>query len=212
MITYILEAARASNLFDKIHVSTESARIAEIATEFGHRPEFVRPMELADDHTPLMPVLRNVVETFASRGQDFDEVWLLMPCSPLIDASDLRAGADFFTRAGGLSPVMAVSSYPAPTEKAYEKAESGRLKPVHPGLLAVRSQDLRAKYHDAGAFYAFPVKHVLHSTGAGDYSSFVGYVLPRHKAIDIDNEEDWAFAELIFNRVERIKKTAAVND
>ena len=27
---------------------------------------------------------------------------------------------------------------------------------------------------------------------------FVGFVLPRHKAIDIDNEEDWRLAEILY--------------
>ena len=87
MIAHILDTARASGLFEVIHVSTESPRIASVVEALGFEVHFPRPIaQLADDKTPLMPVLRYVTETFQSRGQTFDEVWLLMACAPLIEA------------------------------------------------------------------------------------------------------------------------------
>src|SRR5260370_35100007 len=78
MITHILNAARASNLFDLIHVSTDSTRISDAVTEAGFAPHFPRPDDLADDHTPLMPVLRYVTERFLEGGDRFYEMWLLL--------------------------------------------------------------------------------------------------------------------------------------
>src|SRR5438874_1339312 len=72
MIAYVLEVARESGLFDKIHVSTESAEIRQTVERLGFAVDFARPAELADDHTPIMPVLKHVVTTYASRGQTFD--------------------------------------------------------------------------------------------------------------------------------------------
>jgi N-acylneuraminate cytidylyltransferase len=201
MISHILHTARASNLFDVVHVSTEDARIAQVAEGFGFPVGFMRPAELADDHTPLMPVLRHVVETFAARAQRFDEVWLLMACAPLIDTEDLHKGADLFAQTGGQAPVMAVAAYPAPTEWAFERQQDGVLHPVQPGMFAARSQDLTTKYFDTGTFYVYPERWVRESTGAGDYHSYVGLVLPRHKAVDIDTEEDWQLAELLFRSI-----------
>ncbi len=89
MISYTLQAARDSGLFEVIHVSTDTLRITEIAKNLGFPVNFLRPAELADDHTPIMPVLRHVVETFRERGQIFNEIALLMACAPLIEASDL---------------------------------------------------------------------------------------------------------------------------
>src|SRR5258706_6942461 len=98
MISHILHTARASNLFDVVHVSTEDARIAQVAEEVGFPVGFMRPAELADDHTTLMPVLHHVVEMFAARSQRFDEIWLLMACAPLTDTDDLHKGADLFAQ------------------------------------------------------------------------------------------------------------------
>jgi N-acylneuraminate cytidylyltransferase len=65
-------------------------------------------------------------------------------------------------------------------------------------MLAIRSQDLTPAYFDTGSFYAYPTGTVTKSEGAGDYSAYVGHPLPRHKAIDIDSEDDLSFAELLF--------------
>src|SRR5947207_11884930 len=93
MVAHVLGTAKASGLFDVIHVSTESTTIRRIVEDLGFRVDFLRPIELADDQTPIMPVLKYVADTFASRGQVFDQVWLLMACAPLIDSRDLNEAA-----------------------------------------------------------------------------------------------------------------------
>ena len=198
MIAHVLEAARASGLFDVIHVSTESPAISEVVAGLGFPAEFPRPAELADDHTPVMPVLKYVTDEFARRGQTFDQVWLLMACAPLVDARDLVEAEKLFTQAGGGEPLLAVSEYQAPIEWAFSRKPDGRLEPVQSGMFAVRSQDLEKKYFDAGSFAAFPAATVQASKGAGSDSGFIGYALPKGTAVDIDDEQDWALAEAIF--------------
>lgn len=198
MITHVLSAARASGLFTTVHVSTESESIRDVAAQFGFPPDFPRPAELADDHTPIMPVLRQAVQEYASLGVRFDEVWLLMACAPLIDAKDLSSAATLFQQAGGERPLLAVSEYPTPIEWAFSRGENGTLTPVKAGMFAVRSQDLERRYFDAGSFAVFPASLVLESQGAGSDSCFIGYVLPKGTAIDIDDEQDWQLAEAIY--------------
>jgi pseudaminic acid cytidylyltransferase len=198
MITHVLSAARASGLFTTVHVSTESESIRDVAAQFGFPPDFPRPAELADDHTPIMPVLRYAAQEYANRGVHFDEVWLLMACAPLIDAKDLSTAATLFQQAGSEQPLLAVSEYPAPIEWAFSRGENGALTPVQAGMFAVRSQDLEKRYFDAGSFAVFPASRVLESQGAGSDSGFIGYVLPKGKAIDIDDEQDWQLAEAVY--------------
>ena len=132
MIAHILETARTSELFDVIHVSTESPRIASVVEALGFEVHFPRPTELADDNTPLMPVLHYVTETFRSRGQTFDEVWLLMACAPLIDVNDLRMAAQLLLRTGQSKAVLAVTRFPAPIQKAFEREKmTAALPPCH---------------------------------------------------------------------------------
>lgn len=198
MVTHVLDAARTSGLFSTIHVSTENQDICDVAANFGYPPPFLRPANLADDHTPIMPVLRNVTEEYLKRGETFDEVWLLMACAPLINAQDLISAAQLFTQSGAKQPLLAVSEYPAPIEWAFGRNADGGLVPVQAGMFAVRSQDLEKRYFDAGSFAVFSSDSVLNSQGAGSDDGFIGYVLPKGSAIDIDDEQDWQLAEAIF--------------
>ena len=53
-------------------------------------------------------------------------------------------------------------------------------------------------FFDSGNFAIFPRKKIIESSGAGSDSGFLGYTLPKSKAIDIDTEEDWELAEAIY--------------
>lgn len=198
MIVHILKEAHSSGLFDIIHVSTESDEVCKTVETLGYQIDFMRPVELADDYTPIMPVLKYVVDTFATRGQEFDQVWLLMACAPLIEESDLIQAATLFEQEGAKDPVIAVSEYPVPIEWAFTRASTGKLTPIQPGMFAIRSQDMKKKYFDAGAFAVFPAAKVQAFEGAGSDAEFIGYVIPKSKAIDIDDEADWAVAEAMY--------------
>ncbi len=197
MIGHILSAARDSGLFEVIHVSTDSEEIKSTAENLGFPVDFMRPRELADDMTPIMPVLKHAADTYAERGRAFDQVWLLMACAPLTRADDLKNAAALFEKGGSREPVLAVSEFPVPIEWAFSRDEAGRLAPVQEGMFAIRSQDLKKKYFDAGSFAVFPAERVLSSAGAGSDSGFIGYVLPKGRAIDIDDEDDWRLAEAL---------------
>jgi N-acylneuraminate cytidylyltransferase len=200
IISYVLSAARNSELFDHIHVSTDSDKIAGVATELGYPPSFMRPGELANDQTPLMPVLRYVATTFAASGKHYDEIWLLMACAPLLEAQDLIGAAELFAMSGSTNPVLSVARYPSPIEWAFRRSPQGNLTPVQPQMLGVRSQDMEISFYDAGSFCVFPAKTIL---GMGSNilhcSEYLGYELPRHKAIDIDDISDFQFAEIVFS-------------
>lgn len=197
MIGYTLEAARASGLFDEIHVSTESDGVSAVATALGFAPEFCRPPALSDDATPLLPVLRFVLEEYGRRGRSFDQVALLYACAPLVEAEDLRGAAEMADRVGADKVVIGVAAFPVPIEWAFARDPDGKLVPVSPGMFQVRSQDLRVAYHDVGAFAFLPAARVL-SDAPHDERDFYGYVLPRYKAVDIDDEEDWLLAEFLY--------------
>jgi len=198
MISYALGAARSSELFDTIHVSTDSLKISNVVDNLGFPIDFMRPKSLADDYTRIMPVLKYVTDEYAKINQAFDQVWMLMACAPLIDAIDLIKAEKLFSQAGGRDPLLAVSEYPVPIEWAFSRKPNGRMIPLQPGMFAKRSQDLEKSYYDAGSFAAFPAKTVECSQGAGTDDAFIGYVLPKGTSIDIDDEQDWALAESIF--------------
>jgi N-acylneuraminate cytidylyltransferase len=203
LMSYSIRAAQQSGLFDVIHVSTESQRIANVAASLGVPADFLRDPALADDYTPLLPVLSWVLQQYSRCGREFDTVCLLMPTAPLIEADDLRKAEEIFRRQGGQRTVMAVSRFNVPVEWAFRMATDGALTPCQPGMAAVRSQELQPAYYDSGTFVFMSGPHVLR--GKIDGSPMIGFELPRYKAVDIDDAEDLELARSIFRGLKRGK-------
>ena len=57
MISYAIDVATASGMFDHVLVSTDDDTIIEIAQNYGAEILFKRPLELADDYTPTVPII-----------------------------------------------------------------------------------------------------------------------------------------------------------
>ena len=74
MIAWPIKAALETNLFDRVIVSTDDLEIAEIAAKFGAEVPFIRPIELADDYSSTMVVVKHAIETLVAKDISVDEV------------------------------------------------------------------------------------------------------------------------------------------
>ncbi|MFQ5953464.1 MAG: pseudaminic acid cytidylyltransferase [Kiloniellales bacterium] len=197
LIAYPLQAARDSGLFDTIHVSTDSDRYAEIVRGLGFEVEFLRDPALAGNQVGMIDVLRWVVGAYAKRGRGFDDVCMIMATAPLIEAEDLKRGYALFVEHERHVPVLAVAPFAAAIERGFRIGESGVLDPMFPEKRALHSQDLTPAYHDAGAFFFIDAGRLMADT-VEVYNQMLPLVLPRHKAVDIDEPEDLETAEILF--------------
>ena len=82
LISYSITTALKTDLLAKVMVSTDSEEIADIARKYGAEVPYLRPSELAQDTTPTLHVVQNVLDFFETKGQKFDAVCLLQPTSP----------------------------------------------------------------------------------------------------------------------------------
>ena len=94
--------------------------------------------------------------------------------------------------------LVTISEYPAPIEWAFSMNSTGEIVHINQDAFTKRSQDLAKYYYDTGTFAVFNTKDVQNSDGASSKGKYIGYVLPKGSAIDIDTEEDWELAEKIY--------------
>lgn len=200
LIAYAIAAARQCGLFERIVVSTDDAEIAEIARSEGAEVPFVRPADLADDHTPTVPVIAHAIRACLSNGWEADCVCCLYAGVPFIELADLT-GALTLLEQSGADYCFPVTEYSSPVQRALVRIDDGRMTPFFPEFELVRTQDLKHAYHDAGQFYwgrkdAWLNNSRIHSSG-------IGYPIPQWRVVDIDTEEDWARAQALYHFISR---------
>jgi len=84
LIAYTIKAALASKLIDKLIVSTDSKKIAQIAREYNAETPFIRPKYVSTDTTPAIDVINNALSHLKKNEQYIpDAVMYLQPTSPL---------------------------------------------------------------------------------------------------------------------------------
>lgn len=194
MIAYAIDAARRSGLFDHIVVSTDDAEIASLGCAAGAETPFVRPQELADDHTPTVPVIAHAIGACALLGWNISQVCCIYPGVPFLEPDDLARGLELLDR--GIAPyAFPVTPFSSPIQRALRRAGDGRVAPLNPQFVSTRTQDLEPAYHDAGQFYWGVASAWL--GGLGIHDNGVSIVLPEWRVVDIDTPDDWERAEII---------------
>ena len=195
MISWAIGVALQSGLFDRVIVSTDDAEIAAIAREWGAHTPFARPSELANDTAGTVPVIAHALRELKSTGLPCDYAACIYPCSPFLRAQDLHQAFLSLTESGE-DFVYPVIEYPHPTFRAMRRCGNGKMEFAFPECEMMRTQDLEPTYHDAGQFYwgkceAWLAEKRMHTAG-------IGMVMPSWRFVDIDNEDDWRRAELLF--------------
>lgn len=201
MIAWAISTAKESGLFESIIVSTDDAEIAETARCWGAATPFVRPANLADDLTPTVPVIAHAVKWCLDSGMAVDDACCIYPCAPFLQIGDLVKALDL-ARTQNADFVYSVTEYAHPVQRAMRRLEDGKMQFINPEYELTRTQDLERTYHDAGQFYwgkasAWLEQKKMHSEG-------IGMPIPNWRVVDIDTEDDWMRAELVFKQLKGV--------
>ncbi|WP_291329279.1 pseudaminic acid cytidylyltransferase [Desulfovibrio sp. UCD-KL4C] len=197
IISYPITTAIESGLFEKVIVSTDSEQIAETATKLGASVPFIRPHELADDFTPTAPVLAHAIEWLSNNGVAPEFACCIYATTPFIRTEDLTTGINNLLQNEEVLSTFSVTSFPFQIFRALKINSAGYLNMFWPEHETTRSQDLPDAYHDAGQFYWVRCRDFLLEPKLYTQKS-KPVILPRHLVQDIDTQEDWETAELMY--------------
>lgn len=201
MVCWAIDIACKSGLFDHIIVSTEDAEIARIAKACGAEVPFLRPSELADDHTGTVPVIQHAAEDCLKRGWNTKHICCIYPCVPFLQTDDLLKSRDLLL-AQKADFVFPVTAYHHPVQRAMRMLSSGRMQFANPDHALSRTQDLEILYHDTGQFYWGTLSAWLEGR---KMHAGIGYCMPSWRVIDIDTMDDWKRAELNFKTLQETR-------
>jgi len=197
MIAWPILAALESGVFDDVIVSTDDIEIGEVAKQYGASVPFMRPVEISNDHAGLTAVLRHSITWLREQGRSPDIVACAYATAPFLRAQDLRASVEQLSAQQDAEFVLAVTSFPAPVQRAIVQNTAGYLKFLWPDFAEVRSQNTHEAYHDAGHFFMGRADaFMIYSTTLSGKT--LPYIIPRMQCQDIDTQEDWDHALSLF--------------
>jgi len=200
MIAWSIEAALDSRCFDTVIVSTDDVEIAEVAKRWGADVPFLRPDNLADDHTGTIPVVRHAIHWYQQQGQFPEQVCCIYATAPFVSSKDIRRGYEVLT-GHDCEYTFSVTSYPFPIQRAVRITRGERIEMFEPEHFNTRSQDLEEAWHDAGQFYWGRARAWVDAKAIFTPDA-MPVRLPRHRVQDIDTPEDWLRAELMFKAIQ----------
>lgn len=191
LISYVIEAAKASKYITDVVVSTDSQEIAEIAKQWG--AEVVRRGDdLAGDSVTLDPVIYNaVVQKEKQMFMAFDVVITIQPTSPLLKTETLDVAIETFLR-DDVDTLISVVNKPHLSWGWV----NGALKPNY--LERKNRQELPPEYWETGAFVIVKRNFVTETSRIGERVNV--FEVSEYESIDIDDKNDWILAESLLRR------------
>jgi CMP-N,N'-diacetyllegionaminic acid synthase len=195
LIDYTARAARESSVLDRIILSTDSNEIAEAGRRSGLEVPFMRPASLAEDDTPMLPVVRHAIDTLSAGGWAPDVIVLLQPTSPLRRPSHVRDAVTMLreTKADSVVTVVELPRHLSPDYVM--RIDDGVLRPFLPdGARLTRRQDARPAYSRDGTVYAC-WRATLDRWGTIYGERCLPLIVDAADSLSIDTPDDWAEAE-----------------
>ena len=90
IISYTIEAALNSSLFDDVMVSTDDEEIAELAKKYGASIPFFRSAETSNDRATTLEVILEVLNKYEKNGINVNEFCCIYPCAPFISGELIK--------------------------------------------------------------------------------------------------------------------------
>lgn len=199
LIAHSLRCAAMTKVVDRVIVSTDDPEIAAVARAHGADVPFMRPPELAQDDTPMVPVLTHALSTIEHlEGRRYESVLLLDPTSPARLPEDITRAAEMLSTSQAADGVVACSRPSFNPFWVGVSVTDGMLKRVfEPEKTFARRQDVPKFYRVNGALYLWR-RDFLVATDASWLTAGKHLLLeiPEARAFSIDDEYELRLLEL----------------
>jgi CMP-N,N'-diacetyllegionaminic acid synthase len=201
LLVHSIDHARASGLFDRIAVSSDSAEILRVARDADVNDVIERPAELASDTAGKVPAILHALLTVEQRhGMAFDILVDLDATSPLRIPMDIVGAVELLERTGVRSVITGAASHRSPYFNLVEERADGSLgvcKTLPTEVL--RRQDAPRTFDMNASIYVWRT-----DTFRADPRVFHDdtrlYEMPRERSYDIDAPLDFDIVEFVLKR------------
>jgi CMP-N-acetylneuraminic acid synthetase len=195
LIAHSIKMAQQVDAVKKVYVSTDSDEIAAVAASYS--AEIIkRPPELATSTAPEWLAWQHAIAFLKAKGEFFDVFLSLPATSPLRIKVDVEECLKRLTDDTDVVITVTPSSR-SPYFNMVIREESGECRLVNDGSVYNRRQDVPCTYDITTVAYALRPSYILEKNSllSGRVNSVV---VPKHRAVDIDDAFDFMVAETLF--------------
>lgn len=205
LISWTIETALKSKYIDKVVLSTDDDKIAEIGEDCGAIIPFMRPSELAGDNSIATDAYLYTIERLnKENGYIIEDFMVLLPTAPMRLVEDIDQAVEIFYN-NKASSVMSYASLNHPPEWTVKILDDGIVRNYFTCLSEGKNrQEYCSPYICNGSIYILKYS-LFKESKKYYYPNTYGYIMPQQRSIDIDTEIDFKFAEFLMRNDERYK-------
>ena len=196
LLAYTAESALSAKQLTRVVLSTEDEEIADIGRQCGLDVPFLRPSELANDDTPTIPVLQDVVRRLEKSGECYESVLTLQPTNPLRLAEDIDGSIELLEESGADSVISFVDVGEKHPARMKFVSPDGRVSdpPFAEEFEGQRRQDLPKIYLREGSIY-LTRRAILMEHNSVQGRDCRAWIIPQERYCNIDTRLDLFIAE-----------------
>jgi CMP-N,N'-diacetyllegionaminic acid synthase len=200
LIAYTIEVAQKWGKADKIIVSTDSEKIADIAKNYDVEVPFLRPVELAGDSSGKIGAIKHAITFLEGKGEYYDIIVDLDVTAPLRTIDDLDNALKLFLDNDVNNVYSVCEARRNPYFNMVELSENGRVKLCKNIDKTILSRQTAPKIYDMNASIYVYKRDFIMNTDICHSDNTIAYVMPPERSIDIDNQLDFEFIEFLLEK------------
>ncbi len=193
IIYYSINKAIKSKLFDKVIVSTDNKKIAEISKKYGAEIH-TRSSLLSDSKTDTSTVIKEVIKYYEKKNFFYKKICCIYPTSIFFTKSELKKGYQKLIK--NKNYIFSATKYNHPIHRSFYK-KKGKILNSFSNMHMKRTQDLPITYYDAAQFY-FGWRDSWVKKKKIFYGNVDFIELDKLRSQDIDDINDWKIAEILW--------------
>lgn len=198
LLAYSIQQARASGLFERIAVDSDSDEILALALKHGADYAIKRPDEMATDTAAKVPVIQRAAREAARlSGLTFDTTVDLDATSPLRLPEDIVGAVKLLEDSGCNNVLTAAPARRSPYFNLVETDAGGivfRSKELK--VPVVRRQDAPKCYDMNASIYVWRWDALFRDDAIFNDATRL-FEMPEERSIDIDSPLDWKIVEML---------------
>ena len=200
LIAHTILFARMCTEITRCIVSTDSTEIADVARQYQGEVPFIRPSELAQDDTPMWPVLQHALQQSEQEtGELYDMVLLLDPTSPARERADVSQVVERLLECAAAYGVVGVSKPDFnPLWNCVVERDDWMEDLVAGGSDYDRRQDAPDVYRINGSLYLWRADFVRNEKRSWRQTGrHLIYEIPEIRAMSLDSAIEFQKADLL---------------